>query len=79
MIIESVNAYKLALKQDPNAGDSRYNLTYALSLLATTSVEPQSIPEETEQILQKIEEEEKYVKLKMREAKTPVQKVNKDW
>lgn len=79
MIVESVNAYKLALKQDPNADDSRYNLAYALSLLSSTSVEPQSIPEETEQILQKIEEEEKYVKRKMREAKTPVQKASKDW
>lgn len=79
MIVESVNAYKLALKQNPDAHDSRYNLTYALSLLDNSSVEPQSIPEETEQILQKIEEEEKQVKRKMREAKTPVVKADKDW
>jgi tetratricopeptide (TPR) repeat protein len=79
MIVESVNAYKMALKQNPEAQDTRYNLTYALSLLTETSVEPQSILEETEQVLQKIEEQEQMVKRKMREAKTPVRKTGKDW
>jgi tetratricopeptide (TPR) repeat protein len=79
MILESVNAYKMALKQDPEAHDTRYNLMYALSLLENSSAEPQSIPEETQQILQKIEEAEKAVKRKMREAKTPVPKSRKDW
>lgn len=79
LIVESVNAYKLALKQNPDSQDSRYNLAYALSLLSDAPVEPQSIPEETEQILQQIEEQEKKVKHKMREAKTSVRKAKKDW
>lgn len=79
MIVESVNAYKLALQQKPDSQDTRYNLAYALSLLKDSPVEPQNIPEETEQILQKIEEEENKVKRKMRQTKTSVQKTKKDW
>lgn len=78
-IVESVEAYKRSLRNMPEDKDSRYNLSYALSLLSSSSMESPPIPEESQQILQIIEKEEEAVKRKMREAKVTVQQNGKDW
>jgi Ca-activated chloride channel homolog len=59
LVVESIEAYKKSLRNFPEDKDARYNLSYALSLLTDTSFEPQSIPEESQQILELIEKAEK--------------------
>ena len=76
---ESIEAYKKSLRNLPEDKDTRYNLSYALSLLSNTSLDPPPIPEESQEILQIIEKEEEAVKRKMREAKVTVQQNGKDW
>lgn len=79
LVHESIEAYKNALKNNPEDSAARYNLSYALALLSDSPLDQQATPEDSREILKIIEQEEEAVKRKMREAKTSVPKVKKDW